>query len=131
MSDVPTQMKYTKSHEWVETLEDGTVRIGITDHAQDLLGDMVFVELPEVGDEVTAGEECAVVESVKAASDVYSPLTGEITAVNEDITDAPETVNQSPYEKGWLFELKPSAETEYDDLLGADDYNELAENDSH
>ena len=131
MSDIPTQMKYTKSHEWVESLEDGTVRVGITDHAQDLLGDMVFVELPEVGDEVSAGEECAVVESVKAASDVYSPLTGEITAINETVTESPETVNQSPYEKGWLFELKPSAETEFDDLLEADAYNELAEADSH
>lgn len=131
MSDVPTQMKYTKSHEWVETLEDGTVRVGITDHAQDLLGDMVFVELPEVGDEVSAGEECAVVESVKAASDVYSPLTGEITAVNDAASDTPETVNQSPYENGWLFELKPAAETEFDDLLDANAYNELAEADSH
>lgn len=131
MSDIPTQMKYTKSHEWVETLEDGNVRIGITDHAQDLLGDMVFVELPEVGDEISAGEECAVVESVKAASDVYSPLSGEIVTVNETVADAPETVNQSPYENGWLFELKPSADTEFDDLLDADTYNELAEADSH
>ncbi|NOX26621.1 MAG: glycine cleavage system protein GcvH [Gammaproteobacteria bacterium] len=131
MSDIPTQIKYTKSHEWVETLEDGNVRIGITDHAQDLLGDMVFVELPEVGDEISAGEECAVVESVKAASDVYSPLSGEVTAVNETVAEAPETVNQSPYENGWLFELKPSVNTEFDDLLDADTYNKLAEEDSH
>lgn len=131
MSDVPTQMKYTKSHEWVENRDDGTVRVGITDHAQDLLGDMVYVELPEVGDEVNAGEECAVVESVKAASDVYSPLSGEITAVNETVIENPETVNQSPYENGWLFELKPSAEAELDDLLDADAYNELAEADEH
>ncbi|MBL1433544.1 MAG: glycine cleavage system protein GcvH [Gammaproteobacteria bacterium] len=131
MSDIPTQIKYTKSHEWVEILDDGTVRIGITDHAQDLLGDMVFVELPEVGDEIIAGEESAVVESVKAASDVYSPLSGEITAINEAVTETPEIVNQSPYEGGWLFELKPSAETEIDDLLDADAYNELAEADSH
>ncbi|MBL1293711.1 MAG: glycine cleavage system protein GcvH [Thiotrichales bacterium] len=131
MSDIPTQIKYTKSHEWVETLESGNVRIGITDHAQDLLGDMVFIELPEVGDEISAGEECAVVESVKAASDIYSPLSGEVTAVNETVTEAPETVNQSPYENGWLFELKPSANTELDDLLDADAYNELAEADSH
>ena len=131
MSDIPTQIKYTKSHEWVEILDDGTVRIGITDHAQDLLGDMVFVELPEVGVEIIAGEESAVVESVKAASDVYSPLSGEITAINEAVTETPEIVNQSPYEGGWLFELKPSAETEIDDLLDADAYNELAEADSH
>ncbi|MBN4078750.1 glycine cleavage system protein GcvH [Gammaproteobacteria bacterium AH-315-C21] len=131
MSDIPTQIKYTKSHEWVEILDDGTVRIGITDHAQDLLGDMVFVELPEVGDEIIAGEESAVVESVKAASDVYSPLSGEITAINEAVTETPEIVNQSPYKGGWLFELKPSAETEIDDLLDADAYNELAEADSH
>ncbi len=131
MSDIPTQIKYTKSHEWVETLESGNVRVGITDHAQDLLGDMVFVELPEVGDEISAGEECAVVESVKAASDIYSPLSGEITAVNEMVAEAPETVNQSPYENGWLFELQPSANTEFDDLLDADAYNELAEADSH
>ncbi len=131
MSDIPTQIKYTKSHEWVEDLDDGTVRVGITDHAQDLLGDMVFVELPEVGTEVSAGEECAVVESVKAASDIYSPLSGEITTVNDAVTDAPEIVNQSPYEGGWLFELKPSAVAEVDDLLDADAYNKLAEADNH
>ncbi len=131
MSDIPTQMKYTKSHEWVENLDDGTVRVGITDHAQDLLGDMVFVELPEVGTEVSAGEECAVVESVKAASDIYSPLSGEITTVNDAVTDAPEIVNQSPYEGGWLFELKPSVAAEVDDLLDADAYNKLAEADNH
>ena len=131
MSDIPTQMKYTKSHEWVEHLDDGTVRVGITDLAQDLLGDMVFVELPEVGNEVSVGEECAVVESVKAASDIYSPLSGEISAVNEAVTDTPEIVNQSPYENGWLFELKPSAKAEIDDLLNADAYNELAEADNH
>ncbi len=131
MSDIPTQLKYTKNHEWVETLEDDTVRVGITDHAQDLLGDMVFIELPEVGDDVSAGDECAVVESVKAASDVYSPLSGEITAVNTDIAESPEIVNQSPYENGWLFELKPYAPAEFDDLLDADAYNELAETDDH
>jgi len=131
MSSIPTQMKYTKSHEWVETLEDGSVRIGITNHAQDLLGDMVFVELPEVGAEINAGEECAVVESVKAASDVYSPLSGEVTAVNDAVAEAPEIINQSPYENGWLFELKPSAPAEFDDLLDADAYNELAEADNH
>lgn len=131
MSNIPEQLKYTKSHEWIEILDDGTVRVGITDHAQDLLGDMVFVELPEVGAEVGAGEECAVVESVKAASDVYSPLSGEITAVNNSVVETPETVNQSPYEKGWLFELKPTAEAEFDDLLDADDYNELAASGEH
>ena len=90
MSDIPANLKYTKSHEWVEVADDGTVKIGISDHAQELLGDMVFVELPEVGSAVSVGEECAVVESVKAASDVYSPLDGEVTEANEALADAPE-----------------------------------------
>ena len=106
MSHIPADLKYTKTHEWARLNPDGSVTVGITDHAQTQLGDMVFVELPELGRTVTAGEECAVVESVKAASDVYSPLAGEVTAVNEALTEKPELVNQEPYGEGWLFQLQ-------------------------
>lgn len=131
MSNVPNDLKYAKSHEWVRDEEDGTVFVGITDHAQELLGDLVFVELPEVGDTVDAGGECAVVESVKAASDVYSPVSGEVVAVNESLIDAPETVNQDAFGDGWLFQVKLSAPTELDDLLDADAYSEVMEADAH
>ncbi len=107
MSQIPADLKYTETHEWAHLNPDGSVTVGITDHAQTQLGDMVFVELPELGRTVTAGEECAVVESVKAASEVYSPLAGEVTAVNEALTDKPELVNQDPYGEGWLFQLQP------------------------
>jgi glycine cleavage system H protein len=126
MSNVPANLRYTKSHEWVEKLEDGTCRVGITDHAQDLLGDMVYVEVPEVGRSVKAAEECAVVESVKAASDVYSPLSGEIVEVNEALNDNPDTVNKDPYGQGWLFRLKPLNMGEWDALLDADAYAGIA-----
>jgi glycine cleavage system H protein len=106
MSQIPANLKYLKSHEWVRLDADNTVTIGITDYAQSLLGDLVYVELPETGRDLAAGEECAVVESVKSASDVYSPVSGEIVAVNEALADAPEKVNQSPYEDGWLFKIK-------------------------
>src|SRR6516162_8431267 len=109
MSNVPADLKYTKSHEWVRTLADGTVEIGITDHAQHALGDLVFVEVPEAGRAVTAGEACAVVESVKAASDVYAPLAGEITAGNPKLANEPEAVNAQPYGEGWLMRIKPAA----------------------
>jgi len=122
MSEVPEGLKYTSSHEWVRAESDGTVTVGITDHAQELLGDLVFVELPEVGRGVGSGEECGVVESVKAASDVYSPLAGEITAVNETLTDAPELVNQSPFADGWLFRLRPADAAALDKLLDAKAY---------
>ncbi|WP_428622979.1 glycine cleavage system protein GcvH [Sedimenticola sp.] len=131
MSNVPNDLKYAKSHEWVRDEEDGTVVIGITDHAQELLGDLVFVELPEVGDTVSAGSECAVVESVKAASDVYSPVSGEVVAVNESLVDAPETVNQDAFGDGWLFQVKFSAPAELDDLLDADAYSEVMESEEH
>ncbi|WP_428608655.1 glycine cleavage system protein GcvH [Sedimenticola sp.] len=131
MSNVPNDLKYAKSHEWVRDEEDGTVVIGITDHAQELLGDLVFVELPEVGDTVSAGSECAVVESVKAASDVYSPVSGEVVAVNESLVDAPETVNQDAFGDGWLFQVKLSAPAELDDLLDADAYSEVMESEEH
>jgi glycine cleavage system H protein len=130
MSNVPAELKYTKSHEWV-AVDGDTATVGITDHAQDLLGDMVFIELPEVGDSVEAGNECAVVESVKAASDVYSPLTGEVVAVNETLADSPETTNTDPYGAGWLFKVKMSNAAEADGLLDATAYNGVAAEDAH
>ncbi|QKT03117.1 glycine cleavage system protein GcvH [Ectothiorhodospiraceae bacterium 2226] len=131
MSNVPQELRYTKSHEWVRPMDDGTVVIGITDHAQDLLGDMVFVETPAVGREVTAGEDCAVVESVKAASDVYSPLAGEVVESNESLSDAPERVNQDPYGEGWLFRLRPSDADALAQLMDADAYTALVAAESH
>ena len=128
MSEVPTELKYTKSHEWIRQESDGTVTIGITDHAQALLGDLVFVELPEVGSDINAEDAVCVVESVKAASDVYMPISGEITEVNETLNGAPETINDSPFDDGWLFKVKLSAEVELEDLLNSDEYQtEIAE----
>lgn len=127
MSEIPAGLKYTKSHEWVEELSDGTVRVGITDHAQELLGDMVYVELPEVGAEVHAGQECAVVESVKAASDVYSPVSGEVVAVNEQLADTPELVNQDPYGDGWIMQVRLGNDQELGELMSADDYAAMVE----
>lgn len=124
MSETPSELRYTESHEWVKLEDDGTVRIGITDHAQQLLGDMVYVELPEVEDSVNAGDECAVVESVKAASDVYSPVTGEVIAINEALIDDPSIINSDPYTDGWLFIVKPEDETEIDELMDSDAYSE-------
>ena len=120
MSETPSELRYTKSHEWVRQEDDGTITIGITDHAQGLLGDLVFVELPEVGSDMTASEACCVVESVKAASDVYLPISGEILAVNEALEDAPELINDSPFDDGWLFKIQPSAVQELDDLMDSD-----------
>ena len=108
MSDIPDDLRYTKSHEWVRTLPDGSVEIGITDHAQQSLGDLVFVEVPEAGRVLAAGDGCAVVESVKAASDVYSPLGGEVIAGNAQLSTQPELINQDPYGQGWILRLKPS-----------------------
>jgi glycine cleavage system H protein len=125
MSNLPEDLKYTKDHEWVREEGDGTVIVGITDHAQALLGDLVFVELPEVGARLTAGAECAVVESVKAASDVYSPLDGEVTEVNETLGDAPETINEDPYGGGWIFKLRLGDASELDSLLDASGYAEV------
>lgn len=125
MSEIPSSLKYTNSHEWVLLEDDGIVTVGITDHAQELLGDLVFVDLPEVGQDMSMGEECAVVESVKAASDVYSPIDGKIVVVNSALTDEPELVNNSPYGDGWLFKLKPVDATTLDDLLTADDYSQV------
>ncbi|MDA8192222.1 glycine cleavage system protein GcvH [Acidiferrobacter thiooxydans] len=124
MSKVPADLHYTKSHEWVR--EDGMVLVvGITDHAQDLMGDMVFVELPKPGTRVDTGKECAVVESVKAASDVYAPVAGEVTAINEALADAPETLNADPYGNGWLFKIKPADPGAVRALLDASAYETL------
>ncbi|MEJ2509202.1 MAG: glycine cleavage system protein GcvH [Gammaproteobacteria bacterium] len=131
MSDVPGELKYTKSHEWVRINEDGTLTIGITDHAQDLLGDMVYIEPPEAGRSVAAGDDCAVVESVKAASDVYSPIAGEIVESNESLADSPEVVNKDPYGDGWLFKLKPSDAGAVNDLLDAAAYTAFVESEEH
>ncbi len=126
MSNVPAELKYTKSHEWVRREADGTVTVGITDHAQELLGDMVFVELPEAGRALTAEEDCAVVESVKAASDVYAPIAGEVTEANSALEDSPEIVNKDPYGDGWLFKMKPADDSEVDALMDADAYQAVA-----
>lgn len=127
MSEVRDELKYLSSHEWARVEEDGTVTIGITDHAQEALGDVVFVETPEVGSQVTAGEEAGVVESVKAASDIYSLVSGEVIAVNEELEDAPETVNSSPFDDGWFFKVKPSDLSELDGALDANGYRNLIE----
>ena len=131
MSKVPSDLKYTKSHEWVRALPDGNVEIGISDHAQDALGDLVFVEVPEAGRTVTAGEACAVVESVKAASDVYSPLAGEVIEGNADLAATPELVNQDPYGNGWLLRLKPADKSALGKLLDAAAYTKHLETEAH
>jgi len=123
MSHTPAELRYANSHEWARLDEDGTVTVGISDHAQDALGDVVFVELPEVGASVAAAEEVAVVESVKAASDIYAPVGGEVIATNETLEDAPETVNSDPYNDGWFFKLQPTDTGELDKLLSAADYD--------
>lgn len=126
MSNVPADLKYTKSHEWVRSLADGTVEIGITDHAQHALGDLVFVEVPEPGRRVKQDEPCAVVESVKAASDVYAPVAGEITAGNPALADTPETVNSDPYGAGWLMRVRPAAgAVAAAELMSAADYQKV------
>jgi len=127
MSNIPAELKYATSHEWVRNEGDGTFTVGITEHAQGLLGDMVFVDLPDVGDEITAGEDCAVAESVKAASDIYAPISGEIVAINEELEDSPELVNSDSFTEGWLFRVKASDEAELDALLDAAGYAESIE----
>jgi len=121
MSNIPAELKYTESHEWVRLESDGTVTVGITEFAQDALGDIVFVELPKVGTSFTAGDDAAVVESVKAASDIYAPLSGEITEVNEAVAGAPESINAGAFD-AWLFKLKPSDVSQLDGLLDAAAY---------
>jgi len=126
MSNIPADLRYANSHEWARQENDGTVTVGISDHAQDALGDVVFVELPEVGKQLTAGQEAGVVESVKAASDIYAPVSGEVVAINEALTDSPELVNSDPY-GSWFFKLKPSDAGELDKLLAAAAYQAACE----
>lgn len=123
MSNVPADLKYVDTHEWLRLEADGTVTIGITDHAQELLGDVVYVELPKVGTSYEAGAEAGVVESVKAASDVYAPIAGEVVAINDDLVNAPEKANQDPYGEAWFFRVRPSNPAELDSLLDATAYS--------
>lgn len=130
MSEIPGDLKFLKSHEWARMEDDGSITIGISDHAQSLLGDLVYVELPNVGDDVAAGATCAVVESVKAASDVYSPVSGRVLKVNDALADKPETINGDAYGKGWILSVKPSDASELDGLLSPDEYAEQIESES-
>ena len=122
MSQTPSELYYAKTHEWVRREEDGTVTVGITEHAQDALGDVVFVETPEVGDHIAAGDQAGVVESVKAASDIYAPIGGEVFAVNEALEDTPEVVNTDAFNDGWFFKMQPDDMSELDVLLSAEEY---------
>ena len=122
MSNIPSDLRYRETHEWIRVDDDGAVLVGISDHAQEALGDMVFVELPEPGMSYNQGEACAVVESVKAASDIYAPVSGEVVAANDKLEDSPELVNSNPYGEGWLFKMLPSNQSELDGLLDADAY---------
>lgn len=131
MSEIPGDLKFLKSHEWVRVEGGGKATVGISDHAQGLLGDLVYVELPNVGDTVEAGNACAVVESVKAASDVYAPVSGKVVEVNSALVDKPETINEDAYGDGWLFVLEMSDPDQLGELLGPDDYAEQLENDDH
>lgn len=124
MSNIPTELKYTSTHEWVRHEGDGVVTIGITDHAQDLLGDLVHVDLPDEGDELATGDDAAVVESVKAASDVYAPVTGEVLEINEELEDSPELINSDAFGDGWLFKLKLEDIEELESLLDAEGYED-------
>lgn len=125
MSEIPGDLKFLKSHEWARVEDNGTVTVGISEHAQGLLGDLVYVELPEVGDTVTSGNAVAVVESVKAASDVYSPVSGKVVAVNSALADKPETINEDAYGEGWMLVVKPDDMDQLNELLSPDEYSEL------
>ena len=131
MSDIPSDLKYAATHEWARLEEDGTVTVGISDHAQDALGDVVYVELPELEQVIAAGDEAGVVESVKAASDVYAPISGTICAINEALEDAPETVNSDAYTDGWFFKMQPADLGELEELLDAEGYGEVCEAEAH
>jgi len=125
MTELPGDLLYTSEHEWLRREDDGSVSVGVTDHAQSALGDLVYVELPEVGQEVEEGGDMAVVESVKAASDVYAPIAGTVTAVNEELADNPETINSDPYGEGWIVRLQPAGDFDEDALLSPDAYQAL------
>ena len=127
MSQNPPELYYAKTHEWVRREEDGTVTVGLTEHAQDALGDVVYVETPEVGESIAAGDQAGVVESVKAASDIYAPLSGEVVATNEGLEDAPETVNSDAFNDGWFFKLQPQDISELDALMSAEEYEQLCD----
>lgn len=131
MSEIPGDLKFLKSHEWARIEDDGQVTVGISEHAQTLLGDLVYVELPAVGDSVTVGAAAAVVESVKAASDVYSPVTGTVAAVNEALSDKPETINEDAYGEGWMFTVRINDAEQLNELLSPDEYAALIEEESH
>ncbi|HEY5781862.1 MAG TPA: glycine cleavage system protein GcvH [Lysobacter sp.] len=131
MSEIPGDLKFLKSHEWVRIDGDGKATVGISDHAQGLLGDLVYVELPNVGDRVQAGNACAVVESVKAASDVYAPVSGKVVAVNAALADKPETINEDAYGEGWIFTVELEEPEQLNELLAPDDYAELLEDEDH
>lgn len=131
MSEIPSELKYAETHEWARLDEDGLVTVGISDHAQNALGDVVYVELPEIDALVVAGSEAGVVESVKAASDIYAPLGGTVVAVNTLLDDAPETVNTDPYGDGWFFKIEPSDPADLDQLLDAEGYSEVCDAEDH
>lgn len=131
MSETPQELSYTKTHEWARVEPDGSICVGISDFAQEALGDVVFIELPEVGTEVSSGSETAVIESVKAASDIYSPVSGEIIRVNEDLMDKPDLVNSEPYKGGWIYVVQPFDTDPTADLLAAEQYHEFCEADKH
>lgn len=131
MSNIPSNLKYTKTHEWVLVNSDGTATIGITDYAQDLLGDIVFIQPPDSGATVKAAQDCAVVESVKAASDIYAPISGKVTAGNDALSSAPETVNKDPFGAGWIFKMTIANKGEIDQLLSPQQYAEHVANEAH
>ena len=131
MSNIPADLMFTSSHEWIKDEGDDTVTIGITDHAQELLGDLVFVELPEIGDVIETGGEAGVVESVKAASDIYSPVSGEVIEINEDLVYSPELVNDHPYDNGWIYKMKLNNASEIEGLLDAEAYSDVVESEDH
>lgn len=131
MSDIPQDFRYTKTHEWIKQNDDGTLTVGITDHAQSLLGDLVFIEAPDAGTTFQEGDDSAVVESVKAASDLYAPVDGEVTEGNEVLADTPEIINADPYGDGWVYKIKPEDAGAFDALMDADAYKELVESEDH
>lgn len=131
MSQIPQELKYTDTHEWARVESDGSVTVGITDHAQELLGDIVFIELPEVDNDVNAAQETGVIESVKAASDIYAPISGIISEINDNLQDSPDLVNSDPYGEGWLYRIQPSDEDEIEKLLDADSYAEQVAAEGH